>query len=205
MKKICIIGGSGHAKVVADIIESVIRTGCEACIEGFLDDDERKNSLLGYPRIGKISMVSELAKDSMFSFIFGIGDNAARQRISACYELNWFTAIHPSAIISKFSNIGSGTVIMAGAVINTDVIIGNHVIINTGAIVEHECQVGNCVHISPNATLCGNVVIGDCSHVGAGSVVIQNKRVGSGATIGAGAVVVSDIPDNVVVKGVPAR
>jgi UDP-perosamine 4-acetyltransferase len=41
--------------------------------------------------------------------------------------------------------------------------------------------------------------------VGIGATVIEKVRIGAGAFVGAGAVVIRDVPDNVVVAGVPAR
>jgi acetyltransferase-like isoleucine patch superfamily enzyme len=49
------------------------------------------------------------------------------------------------------------------------------------------------------------VTIGDCTFFGANSVVLMGVTIGSHCIIGAGAVVVSDIPDNSVAFGVPAR
>lgn len=41
--------------------------------------------------------------------------------------------------------------------------------------------------------------------VGAGAVVLGNICIGNNVTIGANAVVISDIPDNCIVVGVPAK
>ncbi len=48
-------------------------------------------------------------------------------------------------------------------------------------------------------------VLGDNVTVGAGANIIGPVHVGNNAVIGAGAVVVSDIPDNAVAVGVPAK
>ena len=42
--------------------------------------------------------------------------------------------IHPTAIISPYSEIGYGTVVMPNAVVNADTVIGEHVIINTSVL-----------------------------------------------------------------------
>ena len=49
------------------------------------------------------------------------------------------------------------------------------------------------------------VHIGQNTLVGAGAVVLPQCRVGRDVVIGAGSVVISNIPDGVVAKGVPAR
>ncbi len=49
---------------------------------------------------------------------------------------NYTVVVHPSAIISTYTTIGEGTVIMPHVVVNAAVNIGNHGIINTGAVIE---------------------------------------------------------------------
>lgn len=51
----------------------------------------------------------------------------------------------------------------------------------------------------------GPVVLGNDVWVGAGARVIDGVSIGSGAIIGAGAVVTSDIPEEAIAVGVPAR
>lgn len=204
--KIVLIGGGGHAKVVADIIHAMAEKDHNLEVWGFLDDNQERCNVLNYRRMGGIDKIASLSRDQELSFLLCIGDNRVRAKLTSSYRnLKLFTAIHPSAQISKSAIIGEGTVVMAQAVVNADTNIGKHVIVNTGAIIEHDCNIADFAHISPNATLCGNVAIGECTHVGAGAVIIQNKSVGANSVVGAGAIVVKDVPDDVVVMGVPAR
>ena len=48
-------------------------------------------------------------------------------------------------------------------------------------------------------------VSGDNVLVGANAVVIEGVQVGNGSVVAAGAIVTQDVPENVVVAGVPAR
>lgn len=48
-------------------------------------------------------------------------------------------------------------------------------------------------------------VLGDNVSVGAGANIIGPVHIGNNAVIGAGAVVISDIPENAVAVGVPAK
>lgn len=192
---IYLYGAGGHAKVIADILELK-----GLSIGGYFDDDPAKKiwHYPGFSYPGSFDLLTD-------ELIISIGNNTTRKKIAEKIITKYFTAIHPTAIISAHAAIGEGTVVMGGALINADTVIGKHCIINSNAVVDHECILGNFVHISPNTTLCGNVHVGECAHIGAGAVVIQGKKIGAHSVIGAGAVVITDIPDNVVVVGNPAR
>ncbi|MBC7523092.1 MAG: acetyltransferase [Flavobacterium sp.] len=189
-------GASGHAKVIVDALQT-----SNIAIQTIIDDNPKTKSLLGI----------EIVKTSDFNFvlfdnvIISIGNNKVRKKIASKYKVNYAMAIHPATVISECSEIGNGTVVMAGAIINPEVKIGNHCIINTGAILEHDCFIDNFAHISPGVSLAGNVSIGEGSHIGIGATVIQGIKIGKWTTIGAGAVIIRDVPDYAVVVGNPGK
>ena len=193
--ELILYGASGHAKVVADICEQNSKH-----ISLILDDNPAIQSLLEY----KVKLPSPELYSGQH-FIISIGDSKTRKKIVEENDFMYTHAIHPSAIIDTSSEVGEGTVVMAGVVINSSVILGKHCIINTSASVDHDCHLKDYVHISPNATLCGGVSVGEGTQVGAGAVVIPNIKIGKWCTIGAGSVVVRDIPDGAKVVGNPGR
>ena len=80
-----------------------------------------------------------------------------------------------------------------------------------GIVIHKRCVIGKKCHISQNVTMGGTSeiyevpILGDNVIVGAGANIIGPVHVGNNAVIGAGAVVISDIPDNAVAVGVPAK
>ena len=198
MCNVVIIGAGGHAKVISDII---LKNGDK--LLGFLDDFKTGKILLGYGVIGVVSDINKFAKDTQF--IIAIGDNHIRETIAKTYDVNWYTAIHPSAQIGVDVVLHKGTCVMANAVINSGSNIGEHCIINTAAIVEHDCTLLDFVHISPNAVLCGNVNIGVCGHIGASAVVKNNIVITDNVVVGAGAAVVKNIVASGTYVGVPIK
>ncbi|QPC83282.1 acetyltransferase [Phototrophicus methaneseepsis] len=199
-----IIGAGGHGKVIADIL---LAQGKRPL--GFLDDNLAMvgQTIYGLPVLGKIDTWADMDPTGL---IVGIGDNTIRRAIVQRIHQQvksppWYTAIHPTAIISRSVQIGVGTVIVAGAIINADVHLGNHVIINTAATIDHDCIIQDYVHIAPGAHLAGNVQVADNVLMGVGCSVIPGCKIGANTKIGAGAAVVSDVPPGVVAKGVPAR
>jgi sugar O-acyltransferase (sialic acid O-acetyltransferase NeuD family) len=191
-----IYGASGHGKVVAEIVEVSGNTDIT-----FVDDQPKGDTFLGYPLI----LANTLSFLPNHKLIIAIGNNRIRKNIAQ--KLNWdFTiAIHPSAQVSKRSQIKSGTVIMAGVSVNSECKIGEHVILNTNCSIDHDCDLEDFVHISPNVALGGDVRVGTCSHIGIGASVIQGIKIGKHVTIGAGAVIIEDVPDFAVVVGVPGK
>ncbi|MGX7199157.1 2,3,4,5-tetrahydropyridine-2,6-dicarboxylate N-acetyltransferase [Enterococcus nangangensis] len=121
--------------------------------------------------------------------------------------------IEPGAIIRDQVEIGNNAVIMMGAVINIGAIIGDATMIDMGAILGGRATVGKRCHIGAGAVLAGvveppsakPVVIEDDVLVGANAVVVEGVTVGKGSIVAAGAIVLEDVPENVVVGGIPAR
>lgn len=194
--KIYLYGASGHCKVVVDILKSNNET-----IIAILDDYPKDTSLYDIPIIKSANIKDYSGK----KFVVAIGDNSIRRQITKTIRGNFHIAIHAKAILSPFSEVGEGTVVMAGAIINAATCVGKHCIINTGAIIEHDCLIQDYVHISPNVALAGNVTVEEGSHIGIGASVIQGINIGKWAIIGAGAVIIKDVPDFAVVVGNPGK
>ena len=202
MKRLALLGASGHGKVVAEIAETL---GWDEIL--FFDD--------AWPTVKKNShwqVIGDTAKllatvDQYDGVLVTIGDCFIRW--SKQLELTNVDAIlvslvHPHASVSKYAELGIGSVVMAGAVINTDALLGEACIINNGSAVSHDCVLGNGVHVSPGASLSGAVTVGECSWIGVGAAIRQGIKIGSSTIIGAGSVVVKDIGNNSIAYGNPA-
>jgi sugar O-acyltransferase (sialic acid O-acetyltransferase NeuD family) len=190
-----IYGASGHGAVIAEIAEEL---GLD--LKGFVDDNSTILSFLEYPVIG----ISTLAANC--DLIIGIGNNKIRKKlVDSLGERNFAKIFHPASVRSKRTEIGLGTVIMAGCTVNTSVTIGKHCILNTNSSIDHDCKIGDFVHISPNSALAGNVEVNDGAHIGIGATVIQGVKIGKWSVVGAGAVVIENVPDYATVVGIPAK
>lgn len=190
-----LFGASGHAKVIIDIIK---KNG--EIVEKIFDDAPKCNEIFNIP----VYLSNEI-RSFHNRAIISIGNNEIRKKITEKYKFNYIKAIHPTAVISEFSNIDKGTVVMANAVVNSSAQIGKHCIINTASVVEHDCKIADFVHISPNAALAGNVEVGEGTHIGIGANIIQGVKIGKWAIIGAGAIVIRDVPNYATVIGNPAK
>lgn len=72
MKRLVIIGATGHGKVAADIAN---KNGYIDIV--FLDNDKLKKTCGGYPVVGRMD---DAIKYSDSKFIIAIGDNLIRQK-----------------------------------------------------------------------------------------------------------------------------
>lgn len=199
-----LLGFSGHALTVIDVIESM-----DQKVSGYFDNEESALNEFDFPFFGKESaanihtIVGE--SDSVFP---SVGLNYLRKKMHEFIvenKLNETILTHNTAIISPYSTIGFSTLIGAGAIVNAHATVGKGCILNTGSIVEHECKLGDYIHLGPGAVLAGNVSIGDLSFIGANSTVIQGVKIGRNVIVGAGSVVLEDIPDNTVYVGNPSK
>ncbi|MCH7401750.1 acetyltransferase [Belliella kenyensis] len=187
MQLINIIGASGHAKSIIDLIPD------KNAIVGVYDDNLELTTLMGLSVTTPIPPIFP----NKSPLVIAIGDNRVRCDFARQMHENhqFVTIIHDSAIISTSAQIGSGSVVMERVVLKVDSCVGDHVILNTASTIDHDCYIGDFVHIGPGCTLCGNVQIGEGTLVGAGSVILPNVKVGKWCTIGAGSVVIEDLED----------
>jgi len=192
-----IIGYSGHAYVVCDILLKN-----KVNIIGYCDKTDKDTNPYNLTYLGQ-EMVYPFDDEDVF---VAIGENKIRKNVfdSLAGKASFGDAYHPTAEIGYGVQLGSMTMLGAYTMINPLAALGNGVIINSGAIVEHECIIGDFVHIAPGAVLAGNVVVGDNSFIGAGAVVKQGIKICNDVTIGAGAVVVKDITIPGTYIGIPA-
>lgn len=196
MKRLFIIGASGHGKVVADIARLNGYTDI-----AFLDDNPRVKKCGDYLVVGASCQVSDWDGD----VIVAIGNAGIRHRIQQSIDpARLVTLIHPNAVVSD-AQIGRGTVVMAGVVINPGTVIGDGCIINTSSSVDHDCKIGDYVHIAVGAHVAGGVEIGDETWIGAGTTVSNNVTICGGCMVGAGAVVINDITILGTYVGMPTR
>jgi sugar O-acyltransferase (sialic acid O-acetyltransferase NeuD family) len=203
VKKLAILGASGHGKVVADTAECCGWHSIE-----FFDDawPVRQGNGVWLIVGDTTALLARLPEYA--GVIVAIGDNRIRQ--SKLAELQaagarLITLLHPVATVSRYACIGVGSVVFAGVVVNADASVGQGAILNTGCSIDHDCVLGDAVHVSPGARLAGGVRVGDLSWIGIGASVRQLLLIGSRVIVGAGAAVVCNVVDDATVAGVPAR
>lgn len=208
LKNVIVVGSSGHAKVVMDIIEREAKYRIAGLIDAFRNVGETS---FGYQILGKEEDLPALSKrHNLYGCFIAVGDNWDRHLVVSKVtkllpSVNFISAVHPSAQIARNVKIGDGTAIMAGAIVNSDNRIGRFCIINSNASIDHDSVMEDFSSLAPNVTTGGNVHIGSFSAVSLGVNIINGRRIGKQTVIGAGSVVIHDVPGFSVAYGFPAQ
>ncbi len=206
-KKIVLIGGGGHCKIVISILKKLNNF----VITGIVDNYKSDSFISGIKIIGTDDDLKDIYKSGIYYALITVGsikDNAKRYKLfNMAREIGYKlpVIISPKAIVDESIKIGEGTVIMPGSIINIDSSIGKNCIINTGSIIEHDCNIGNHCHIATGVHISGEANISGLSFIGIGATIIQGIKIGKNVTIGAGSVVIKNISDNIIAVGNPAK
>ncbi|MBQ0372984.1 MULTISPECIES: acetyltransferase [Providencia] len=194
-KPLVLIGGGGHASVLADILfqqnRQIIAVICP-------DDISSRKIFKGISHLTLDHEIKKFPPDQI-RLINGLGilpHSNIRMKVNSHFiqmGYQFDSVIANSAFVSDYVELGAGAQILSRAIIQTGVTIGENSIINTGAIIEHDCYIGNNNHIAPGAILCGGVATSDAVYIGANATIIQDITITKDSIIGAGAVITKDI------------
>jgi sugar O-acyltransferase (sialic acid O-acetyltransferase NeuD family) len=205
---IVVVGSSGHARVVLDIVHSEGRYEVIGLVDSYRAVGE---SALGCTILGGIDQMGRLFEERQLAgYLIAVGDNFARGSIAdevgrAVPAIPLVSAVHPRALIARDAIVGPGTVAMAGAIVNPGAQVGRCCILNTNASLDHDAVMDDYSSLAPGAAVGGNVHVGAFSAIGIGASVVHRVRIGTHVVVGAGAAVIRDVDDLVIVVGVPAR
>ena len=204
-KNLILVGGGGHCKSVIEVAESA---GYE--IKGILDmpDEVGKEVLPGHKVIGTDDEIPQYVEECDFIITVGFIKNPAL-RIKLYNKVKaaggrLATIIASTAHVSKYAELGEGTVIMHHAFVNAGAKIGDNCIINTFVNIEHDAEVGNQCHISTGTMVNGECKIGENCFIGSQSVCANCIEIASDIIVGAGSVVRKSIRVKGIYAGNPA-
>lgn len=205
-KKICIIGAGGYGReVLCCLIDSMAKTAFKieeiAC---FMVSDElfKESKIMGVDVIP----LSEF-DPTLYDVVVAIGDPSSRKKVvnNLPASTTYTSIIHPNAVISKWVEIGEGSIITAGAILTCNIKIGKHAHLNLQTTIGHDSMMGDYFTTAPAANISGNCNFGDCVYLGTNSAVRQGVRICDNVTIGMGGIVVKNIVEEGVYIGNPLK
>lgn len=209
MQQVVIIGAGGFAREVLDIVDAV-------------NQDKRQYDVLGYvvdPQYGSPGTVINekpilggfdwlLKHAEGVSVICGVGPSHHRYRLVQRAEAagcRFFSIVHPTAVMTRWVELGQGTVVTAGCILTNRIHIGRHVHLNLDCTIGHDVNMEDFVTLAPGVHISGNVTLAKGSYVGTGANIIEKLQIGEWSIVGAGSTVVKNVPANTTVVGVPAN
>jgi acetyltransferase EpsM len=200
---VVILGARTFAREVSNLLSDMPAFE----LKGFVENQERERcgQLIGGLPVLWVDQIAGMA--ATHQGICALGSTHRREFIENAVGqgLKFITLIHPTARVSSQSTAAEGTIVCPGAQVSSHTTIGRHVLVNRGALIGHDVQVGDYVTIGPGANIAGFCRIGAGTYIGMGAIVVDRLVVGRGSVIAAGAVVTRDVPDHVMVAGMPAR
>jgi sugar O-acyltransferase (sialic acid O-acetyltransferase NeuD family) len=199
---VLILGARRFSGEVADLLGDLPQFELRGFVEN-QDPEACGRKVDGLP----VYWVDELA--AMASTHQGICAFGSTQRrgfiaAAAAQGLRFITLVHPAARVSRRSSVGEGSLISPGAQVASHTKIGRHVVINRGALIGHDVEIGDFATIGPGANIAGGCKIGEGVYIGMGTIVVDRVTIGPGSVLSAGAVVIHDVPERVMVAGMPA-
>ncbi|HVR33100.1 MAG TPA: acetyltransferase [Acidimicrobiia bacterium] len=205
---VAVYGAGGFAREVAWLIEA-----CEefdaVC---FIDDDPATHgATMNGIRIMSLDSARATFPDA--SVVGAVGTPSIRERVVTKAEeagMAAATIIHPRTELSRWVEVGEGTVICAGNILTTNIRLGRHVQINLDCTVGHDVIMDAFTTLAPGVHVSGWVHLGRRVYVGTGATFVNGTKenplvVGDDAVIGAGACVTRSVASGSTVVGVPAK
>lgn len=206
-KEIYILGVGHNTPVYIELAEA-----CGYTVKGLYHyNDERTGEIVcGYKILGSHTelLAGNNAKNK--NFALSMGDNKIRVDVANKVKNTGGklpNLIHPTAVVSRFCEMGEGIAIHANAIIHPNTQIGNYTTISETTLINHNCKLGIGCFAAGGTIIGAYTNIEDYVFLGLGAITISNKveNIGKGAVIGAGAVVTKSVESKNVVMGNPAK
>lgn len=200
IKPVIILGGGGHARVLAEAIRHMGGTVLGHCVPS-----SQTSSFDGSSFLSDEDVLRMNAEDIRLANGIGVKPKLTdpgtmmRRKAFDLFAAHGFVfppVFGLASAVASDASVDAGAQIMSGAVVQPGAQIFRNAVVNSGAIIEHDCKVGAHSFISPGVTCCGSVEIGEGAFVGAGATILPGVVVGKGSIIGAGVVVRRSVTEN---------
>lgn len=180
-------------------------------VRGCVDDDEARWGTCAGGWLPVLGGLDELANHPSDRVVLCAGKGTVRATLADRLVRQGFstsqyaTVVHPAVAVPPSCSIGAGSVVLAGCVLTASVAVGDHVVVMPQVTLTHDDVVEDFATLCAGVTLGGAVRVGRAAYLGMSASVRERVRVGARSTLGMGSALLTDLPDDEVWAGVPAR
>ena len=204
---VIIFGASALGQAALEIFESN-----NIVVYGFLDDDKEKHG----QELSEVSVLGLTDDDGYLKLIgkkcegfIAVDDRELRKGLVDLMlerrKMMPVNAIHSNTEIAPSAHIAHGIFINSGVVIGSHAKVGNHCLLHTNVAIDYSAKLGDLVQVGAGSVVGSEAVIEDNVFIGSGVTIVPGVTVGKNARIGAGSVVVSNVEEDAMVFGNPAK
>jgi len=209
-RPLLIVGAGGFAREAAAAVRAANDVRPEWMLLGLLDDDPARHGTVvdDLCVLGPVDAVHQHPDAAVLVCTGNPRNYRSRRDIVARLGLpaeRHPVLRHPAASIAAGTEIGPGTVLLAGTVVTAPQRVGAHVAAMPQVVLTHDDAVGDYVTLASRVALGGRVTVEEGAYLGAGALVREGLAVGAWALVGMGSVVLRDVPRGEVWAGAPAR
>lgn len=180
-------------------------------VVGTFDDFERRGSTKhGRPILGKTEEIPVLFKKGAFDGVaiaVGYKHRSFRKRVyewAKGHGVPVATFVHPTSYVERSALIEQGSIVLVNCTVDMKARLGENVLLSSRSFVSHHVRIGSHTFCGPAVNLAGHSEIGECCFIGINTTLIDGVRVGTNVQTAAGSVVTRDVPNHVLVAGIPA-
>jgi serine acetyltransferase len=101
--------------------------------------------------------------------------------------------------------LGPGTVILHDCTVSVNAVVGKHVVVLSNSVVSHDNVIGDYSCIARGVCLSGNITVRESTYLGTNASIMGSKTIGALCLVGMASLVSTDVGDNSVAAGNPAR
>lgn len=200
-------GGAGRELAFSLSLETDVERAWH--VAGFIDDDTTLwgKTINDIPVRGGFDWLKENGGNVAICLVADPHKKQALvQSLKTSKDVVFPLVIAPGSSISNYVDWGEGCLVaLAYNYIGVNIKVGDFVFINCGNGIGHDVEIGDYTTVYSHIDISGGTKIGSHCIVGSGATINPDVRIGNNVIVGSGSVVVRDVPDNVIVAGVPAK
>jgi len=186
--KVVLVGGGRSAHNLIGLLE-----GAGWQIDYVLDDKPGP-PVLGYS-VRSLGAHTGPEWDALLSIGAPASRRAVVERRLSGGQFRWMRFTHPHAVVSRYADLGEGTLITPFVTI-ADAIIQPHVMVLPFTMLGARVRIGAFSVVSSHCCISSDVEIGEDCLIGAGAKIMAGVRIGNRCKIASNAVVRKDLADD---------